>query len=147
MVYVRIVLMAMTHGNVGVRVRVGFGAVPGEIVVVAGMLVMRVRGVVRERVMTMQVPMALGEMQGHAGRDQCRGEPEKRIRDLAEQNKRRRRTDEGRGREVGTGSRRAEEPKRHDEQGKTYSVAEKADDRRGQCGLQRRPSPAERDRG
>jgi hypothetical protein len=59
----------MTRGNVSVRVRVGFGAVPGEIVVMVVMLVMRVRVIVRERVMTMQVPMVLGEMQDDAGRD------------------------------------------------------------------------------
>src|SRR5882672_3663323 len=105
MVYVRIVLMTVAGGNVGVRVGVRLGAIPGEIVLVAMMLVVRMGMRVRQRFVMVQVPMALGEMQGDAGRDQRRREPEKRVRNLAEQCERHARTDKRRGCKIGTGSR------------------------------------------
>ena len=144
MVYVRIMLMAVAHGSVSVRVRVGFGAVPGEMVLVAVVLVVRMRVLMRERFVMVQVPMVLGEMQGDARRDQDRGEPEERIRNLTEQRKRRRGTDKRRSCKIGTRSRCAEQAKGDDEQGEAHPVSQKADCRRGQHGIHRRPRRAER---
>lgn len=136
----------MAHGNVSVRVRVGFGAVPGEMMFVAVVLLVGMRVGVRERFVMVQVPMVLGEMQGDTRRDQDRGEPEERIGNFTEQRKRRRSTDEGRGCKIGTRSRRAEEAKGDDEQGEAHPVSQKADCRCGQHGIHRRPRRAERGR-
>src|SRR5882672_9372713 len=109
MMDVRIVLMAVGHGNVVVRVRVGLAAVPGEVVLVAVVLVVGVRMLVCERLVAVRVAMALEDMQRDTARDERRGDPESRIRRLVEQGKRRGRADERRGREIGAGSRRTEQ--------------------------------------
>src|SRR3979490_3272594 len=97
MMDVRKVHMAVVEGIVLVSVRVRLGAVPGKIVLMAMMLVVRGGGKVRQRLVSVQVPVALGEMQRHACRHQERRDPERCVRRLAEQRKRRRDTDKGCG--------------------------------------------------
>jgi len=89
--------MAVVEGIVLVSVRVRLGAVPGKVVLMAMMLVVRVGVNVRQRLVPVQVPVALGEMQRHAGRHEERRDPEQCVRRLAEQRKRRRGTDKRRG--------------------------------------------------
>ena len=80
-----------------VTVRVRLGAIPRKIVLMAMMLVMGMGVSVRQRLVPVQVPVAFGEMQRNADRHQDRCDPEKRIRRLAEQSKRRSCTDKRRG--------------------------------------------------
>lgn len=85
MMNVRKVHMAVAEEIVFVSVRVGLGAVPRKIVLMAMMLVMSMGVSVRQRLVPVQVPVAFGEMQRHADRHQYRCYPEKRIRRLTEQ--------------------------------------------------------------
>src|SRR5882672_10718974 len=85
MMDVRIMLMAVRHGDVAVRVGMRLGAVPGEIVLVAMVLVVCVRVLVLQDLVPVRVPVALGEVQRDAGGDQRRSGPEERIGRLAEQ--------------------------------------------------------------
>ena len=79
-----------------VTVRVRLGAIPRKIVLMAMMLVMGMGVSVRQRLVPVQVPVAFGEMQSHAGHHQDRCDPEKRIRRLAKQRKRRASSDKRR---------------------------------------------------
>ena len=94
---VRKVHMAVAEGIMFVTVRVRLGAIPRKIVLMAMMLVMGMGVSVRQRLVPVQVPVAFGEMQRNADRHQGRCDPEKRIRRLAEQRKRRGCTDKRRG--------------------------------------------------
>ena len=80
-----------------VSMRVRLGAVPRKIVLMAMVLVMHVGVNMRQRLVSVQVPVALGEMQHHAGCHQDRCDPEQRVRRLAKQRKRRGGTDKRRG--------------------------------------------------
>ncbi len=80
-----------------VSVRVRLGAVPRKIVLMAMMLVVRVGMNMRQRLVPVQVPVAFSEMQCHACCHQDRCDPEKRIRHLAKERKRRGGTDKRRG--------------------------------------------------
>src|SRR6185295_903277 len=115
MMNVRKVHMAVAEGIMLVSVRMRLGAVPRKIVLMAMMLVMIVRVNMRQRFVAVQVPVAFGEMQRHAGRHQDRCEPEKRVQRLAKQRKRRGGADKGRGREIGSGPSGAELPQGHHE--------------------------------
>src|SRR5882762_5203188 len=136
------VRMAVIEGIVLVSVRVRLGTVPSKIVLMAMMLVVRVGVNVRQRLVLVQVPVALGEMQRHAGRHQDRRDPERRVRRLAEQRERRRGTDKGRGRKISCGSRGAELPQCHYEKSKAYAIAEQPDQGGRGGGLRcRQPRP------
>ena len=97
MMDIRKVRMAVVEGIVLVSVRVRLGAVPGKIVLMAMMLVVRVSVNVRQRLVPVQVPVPLGKVKRHAGRHQDRRDPEQCVRRLAEQRKRRRGADKRRG--------------------------------------------------
>ena len=97
MMDVRKVRVAVAEEIMPMSVRVRLGAVPREIVFMAVMLVMSVGVCVRQRLVPVHVPVALGEMQRHACRHQDRRHPERCVRRLAEQRKRRRDTDKGCG--------------------------------------------------
>jgi len=90
-----------------VSVRVRLGAVPREIVLVAVMLVMSMGVCVRQRLVPVQVPVTLGEMQRNAGRHQDRCYPEGRVRRLAKQRKGRGCPDKRSGRKISAGPRGA----------------------------------------
>jgi len=110
---------------VGVRVRLG--AVPRKIVLMAMMLVVSMRVSVCQHLVSVQVPVAFGEMQRNADRHQDRCYPEKRIRRLSEQRKRRGCPDKGGGRKISAGPRGAELAQRRHEKSKADSIAKQAD--------------------
>ena len=107
---IRKVSMAVAEEIMFVGVRVRLGAVPRKIVLMAMMLVMSMGVSVRQRLVPVQVPVALGEMQRNADRHQDRCDPEKRIRRLAKQRKRRGCPDKRGGRKISAGPRGAELP-------------------------------------
>ena len=73
---IRIVRMAMGQRGVGVLVRVRFAPVPVEIVYVLVMFVVHVAVGMRDRLVRMQMLVAFGQVQPHAGSHQRRGQPE-----------------------------------------------------------------------
>src|ERR1700704_1947584 len=127
MMDVRKVRVAVAEEIMLVSVRVRLGAVPREIVLVAVMLVMSMGVCVRQRLVPVRVPVALGEMQRNADRHQDRCYPEGRVRRLAKQCKRRGCPDKRSGRKISAGPRGAEVPQRHHEKSKADSIAEQAD--------------------
>src|SRR5467141_4189855 len=121
---VRKVHMAVAEGIMFVTVRVRLGTIPRKIVLMAMMLVMSMGVCVRQRLVPVQVPVAFGEMQRNADRHQDRCYPEKRVRRLAKQRKRRGCPDKRGGRKIGAGPRSAEQPQRHHEKSKADSITE-----------------------
>src|SRR5438552_8252994 len=115
MMDVRKVRVAVGEEIMLVSVRVRLGAVPREIVLVAVMLVMSMGVRVRQRLVPVQVPVTLGEMQRDAYRHQYRRNPERSVRRLAKQCKGRGCPDKRGGRKISTGPRSAEMPQRHHE--------------------------------
>src|SRR5690348_1309592 len=115
MMDVRIVLMAVAQGSVIVRMRVRLGSVPGEIVLVAVMLVVLVSMQMGQGMVLVRVPVTLREMQRYTGGHQNRREPEQRIRPLAEQSERHCRSDKGGSGEIRAGPSGAELPQAHHE--------------------------------
>jgi len=81
--------MAVAEAIMRVSMRVRLVAVPRKIVFMAVMLVMSVGVCVRQRLVPVHVPVALGKMQRNADRHQDRCYPERRVRGLAKQCKRR----------------------------------------------------------
>src|SRR5260221_1379510 len=144
MMDVRKVQMAVAEEIMFVSMRVRLGAVPRKIVLVAMMLVMSMGVSVRQRLVPVQVSVAFGEVQRNADRHQDRCDPEKRIRRLAEQRKRRGCPDKRGGRKISAGPRSAELPQRHHEKSKADSVAEQADQSSGSSDLPRRQGRSQR---
>src|SRR6266852_7091053 len=138
MMNVRKVHMAVTEEIMCESVRVRLGTVPGKIVLMAMMLVMSMGVSVRQRLVPVQVPVAFGEMQRNADRHQDRCGPEKSIRRLAKQRKRRGCPDKRGGRKISAGPRGAELPQRHHEKSKADSIAEQADQSSNGGDLRRR---------
>src|SRR5882724_1310587 len=124
MVYVRIVLMAVGQRDMIVRMRVRLGAVPGEVMTMEVVLIVRVGMSMRQRLVSMLVPVTLGEVQSHAGCHQHRCQPEQARRRLPEQCKRGRDADERSGCEISSGPCGAEVPQGHHEQGEAHPIAE-----------------------
>src|SRR6266478_4961572 len=79
MMDVRKVRMAVAEAIMRVSMRVRLVAVPRKIVFMAVMLVMSVGVCVRQRLVPVHVPVALGEMQRNADRHQDRCYPERRV--------------------------------------------------------------------
>ena len=73
---VRIVRMAMCQRRMGVLMRVWLAPVPIEIMHVLVMLVVHVAVCMRHRLVGMQVLVAFGQVQPHAGAHQCCRQPE-----------------------------------------------------------------------
>src|SRR5258708_10766444 len=113
MMDVRKVQMAVAEEMMCGSMRVRLGAVPRKSVLVAMMLVMSMGVSVRQRLVPVQVSVAFGEVQRNADRHQDRCDPEKRIRRLAEQRKRRGCPDKRGGRKIPARPRHPDLPPRH----------------------------------
>ena|SRR5438477_464651 len=116
MMDIRIMRVAVYQGLVPMEVRVGLGDIPGKIVCVPMMLVMRVSMCVRERLVRMRVRVSFAQMQPYAEGHQSGGGPEEDVERLANQHQRKRRTDERSRREICAGTSRTEMAQRHDEE-------------------------------
>src|SRR6266700_2697836 len=97
------------------------------------MLVVRVMDMavlVRERLVSVLVLVALGKMEVNPTGDQEPGDRQPRGDRLAEQGDGEQRADERSGREIGPGSRRAEVAQGEDEEDQTEPIAEKPNEGR-----------------
>ena len=81
---VRVMGMTVYEARVPVRVNVGLGPIPGEIVFVPVVLVVRVAVRVFQRIVQMLVGMAFADMQPDARRRQRQAQPEQCAGDFAQ---------------------------------------------------------------
>lgn len=142
---VGVVRVRMHHRLVPMRMHMRFAPVPGEVVLVAVVLVVRVRMRVLDRLMHVLVLVALAHVQPHARRHQGRRGPERGTRPLAE-GERERRAEEGRDRKVCPGARGAQMAQRDYEKRKAHALAEKSNRGCGGDRGRRRQASAQRDR-
>ena len=124
---VRVMRMRVHEPRMPVRMRVRFGPIPGEIVLVPVVLVVDMRMSMFERLVRMLVLVALGKVQPDAEPHQAGGDPKQGCGLLAKQRQRERCTEERRDREVRARTRRAEIPQRHDEQNEADAISEQSD--------------------
>ena len=104
---IRIVRMAMHHPSMPVRMRVRLFPVPLAMRMPV-MFIVNVLVAVLERLVHMRMLVPLGEVQSHADGHQRGSDPEKERRVLAQKEKRERRAEKGRNREVRSGPRGTE---------------------------------------
>lgn len=85
MVYIRKVRMSVSRRLVPVQMRMGFLAIPREVVFVLMMGVVAVFMGMFHRLMNMRVPMLFRQMQQDTGSHQCSTQPKPCARLIAEQ--------------------------------------------------------------
>jgi hypothetical protein len=128
MVFVRCVLMGMLKGCVPMLVGVRLAGRIQRSMLMLMVLIMRVCMIMRQGVMDVQMFVMLGDVQPDAyGHQRC-GDEKLGGQRLAERKHGGRGAEEGRGREIGTGPRRAEMTQRQHEQRQAGTIAQHPDE-------------------
>ena len=110
MMDVRVVRMAVHQRRMLVEMGVRLRAVPREIVLVLMMSLVHMPVPMSERLVCMFVLVTLGKVQPHTQRHEHGRSPEQRFRRLAQQNQRKRHTNEGRSGKIRTSARAPQMP-------------------------------------
>lgn len=122
--------MGVNQRLVDVLVPVWLRTIPRKCVIVAMVRVVAMRVIVGPAIVDMGVAVALGQVQPDATRQQRQRDEKRRNGTLAEEREGHRHPDEWRRPKVSTGPGSAELAQRDHEPDQTYSVTEKADERR-----------------